>query len=100
MDLKIILPDREIVVIRTKKNATADSVYNSVIDKIQMSENTSVYFYLFEIVEYNFGEYKNFLTHDSIFFFITLKHMKFIFYTLITYKTIKLYFIRKENSTK
>lgn len=57
MDLKIILPDREIVVIRTKKNATADSVYNSVIDKIQMAENIADYFYLFEIVEYNFGEY-------------------------------------------
>jgi len=57
VDLKIILPDREIVVIRTKKNATADSVYNSVIDKIQMAENTAVYFYLFEIVEYNFGKY-------------------------------------------
>jgi len=57
VDLKIILPDREIVVIRTKKNATADSVYNSVIDKIQMAENTAAYFYLFEIVEYNFGEY-------------------------------------------
>lgn len=61
MDLKIILPDREIVVIRTKKNATADSVYNSVIDKIQMAENIADYFYLFEIVEYNFGEYQHFL---------------------------------------
>lgn len=56
MDLKIILPDREIVVIRTKKNATAESVYNSVIDKIQMAETTAPYFYLFEIVEYNFGK--------------------------------------------
>lgn len=57
MDLKIILPDRELVIIRTKKNATADSVYNSVVDKIQMSENTAAYFYLFEIVEYNFGKF-------------------------------------------
>lgn len=56
MDLKIILPDRELVIIRTKKNATADSVYSSVVDKIQMSENTATYFYLFEIVEYNFGK--------------------------------------------
>lgn len=56
MDLKIILPDREIVVIRTKKNATAESVYNSVIEKIKMVESTAAYFYLFEIVEYNFGE--------------------------------------------
>lgn len=56
MDLKIILPDREIVIIRTKKNATVDCVYNSVVDKIQMTENTAAYFYLFEIVEYNFGK--------------------------------------------
>lgn len=57
MDLKIILPDREIVNIRTKKNATADSVYNSVVDKIQMADNVAAYFYLFEIVEYNFGKF-------------------------------------------
>lgn len=57
MDLKIILPDREIVIIRTKKNATAESVYNSIVDKIQMGENIVPYFYLFEIVEYNFGKY-------------------------------------------
>lgn len=57
MDLKIILPDREIVNIRTKKNATADSVYNSVVGKIQMADNVAAYFYLFEIVEYNFGKF-------------------------------------------
>lgn len=56
VDLKIILPDREIVTIRTKKNSTAESVYNSVVNKIQMIESTSAYFYLFEIVEYNFGK--------------------------------------------
>lgn len=56
VDLKIILPDREIATIRTKKNATAEIVYNIVIDKLNMSENTAAYFYLFEIVEYNFGE--------------------------------------------
>jgi len=58
VDLKIILPDREIVVIRTKKNATADSVYNSVIDKIQMAEYISDYFSLFEIVDHTFGKYQ------------------------------------------
>lgn len=56
VDLKIILPDRELVIIRTKKNATAESVYNSVVDKIQMTKDTAAYFYLFEIVEYNFGK--------------------------------------------
>lgn len=55
VDLKVILPDREIVVIKTKKSSTADTVYNCVIEKIQMAEDTANYFYLFEIVEYNFG---------------------------------------------
>jgi hypothetical protein len=31
-------------------------VYAAVIDKIQMNKNSSKYFYLFEIVEYNFGK--------------------------------------------
>lgn len=73
VDLKIILPDREIVVIRTKKNATADSVYNSVIDKIQMAENIADYFYLFEIVEYNFGEYQHFLLQSHNMFLLLLQ---------------------------
>lgn len=50
-----------------RKNSNAEQVYNSVVEKIRMSKNTALYFYLFEIVEYNFGKlleihYFNFIT--------------------------------------
>ncbi|XP_046677987.1 sorting nexin-27 [Homalodisca vitripennis] len=54
VDLKILLPDREIVTVTARKNSTADQVYACVVEKIQMCKNTALYFYLFEIVEYNF----------------------------------------------
>lgn len=39
-----------------KKSANADEVYNAVVKKIGMSKKASSFFYLFEIVEYNFGK--------------------------------------------
>lgn len=39
-----------------KKSANADEVYNAVVKKIGMSKKVSSFFYLFEIVEYNFGK--------------------------------------------
>lgn len=56
VDLKILLPDREIITVTARKNSTADQVYTSVVEKIRMTKNTALYFYLFEIVEYNFGK--------------------------------------------
>ena len=58
MDLKILLPDREIITVTVRKNSTAGDVYSTVVDKIHMCNNAAKYFY--EIVEYNFGEYKFF----------------------------------------
>ncbi|XP_044737971.1 sorting nexin-27 [Chrysoperla carnea] len=63
VDLKVLLPDREIVTVSVKKSSRADDVYNAVIEKVGMSKAIAKYFYLFEIVEYNFerklqpGEY-------------------------------------------
>ncbi|XP_075216913.1 sorting nexin 27 isoform X2 [Lycorma delicatula] len=54
VDLKVLLPDREVVTVTVRKNSSADQVYAAVVDKIRMSNNTALYFYLFEIVEYNF----------------------------------------------
>ncbi|XP_063223206.1 sorting nexin-27 isoform X2 [Bacillus rossius redtenbacheri] len=54
VDLKILLPDRELVVVTVKKSASTEEVYRAVVDKICMNKNTAKYFYLFEIVEYNF----------------------------------------------
>ncbi|XP_056635611.1 sorting nexin-27 [Diorhabda sublineata] len=54
VDLKVLLPDRDVVTVSLKKSANADEVYEAVIRKIGMSKKVSCYFYLFEIVEYNF----------------------------------------------
>ncbi|KAL1117791.1 hypothetical protein AAG570_004106 [Ranatra chinensis] len=54
VDLKILLPDREIITVTVRKNSTANEVYSTVVDKIHMCNNAAKYFYLFEIVEYNF----------------------------------------------
>ncbi|XP_050312362.1 sorting nexin-27 [Anthonomus grandis grandis] len=54
VDLKVLLPDREFVTVTMKKSANADEVYGAVVKKINMSKQTARYFYLFEIVEYNF----------------------------------------------
>ncbi|CAH0381199.1 unnamed protein product [Bemisia tabaci] len=54
VDLKVLLPDREVIVVNVRKNSNAEEVYNQVVNKIEMSKTTACYFYLFEIVEYNF----------------------------------------------
>nr|CAD7193834.1 unnamed protein product [Timema douglasi] len=54
VDLKVLLPDREVVTVTMKKNSNTEEVYFAVIDKIRMSKSVAKYFYLFEIVEYNF----------------------------------------------
>ncbi|KAH1022560.1 sorting nexin-27 [Dendroctonus ponderosae] len=54
VDLKVLLPDREVVTVTLKRSANADEVYAAVVKKICMSIKMTKYFYLFEIVEYNF----------------------------------------------
>ncbi|XP_066902630.1 sorting nexin-27 [Halyomorpha halys] len=54
VDLKVLLPDREVITVTIRKNSNANDVYQAVVDKIHMSSEASKYFYLFEIVEYNF----------------------------------------------
>ncbi|KAB0802211.1 hypothetical protein PPYR_04397 [Photinus pyralis] len=54
VDLKVLLPDREVVTVSLRKSSNADEVFSAVCKKIEMSKETSQYFYLFEIVEYNF----------------------------------------------
>jgi len=56
VDLKVLLPDREVVTVTVRKSSNTEEVYAAVIDKIRMNKNASKYFYLFEIVEYNFGK--------------------------------------------
>lgn len=53
---QVLLPDREVITVSVKKSSKADDVYNAVIDKIGMNKKIAKHFYLFEIVEYNFGK--------------------------------------------
>jgi len=52
------------VTVTLKRSANADEVYAAVVKKINMNKKVSRYFYLFEIVEYNFG--KCFLVYTLI----------------------------------
>ncbi|KAB7505736.1 Sorting nexin-27 [Armadillidium nasatum] len=54
VDLKVLIPDRSIITVTLAKNTTADKVYQSVIQKIDLAPETSKCFALFEIVEYSF----------------------------------------------
>lgn len=54
VDMKVMLPDRSTIVIKTKKNSTTIQVYQLVIQAINLSRDAAPYFALFEIVEYYF----------------------------------------------
>jgi sorting nexin-27 len=64
VDLKILLPDREIITVSVRKNSNAGDVFSTVVDKIHMCNNAAKYFYLFEIVEYNFGEFRFYSSYE------------------------------------
>ncbi|XP_032685629.1 sorting nexin-27 isoform X1 [Odontomachus brunneus] len=54
VDLKILLPDREVVTVTVLKAASVKDVYDAVCCRVGLDSETAKYFYLFEIVEYNF----------------------------------------------
>jgi sorting nexin-27 len=54
IDLKILLPDREVVAINVFKNANTEEVFKALVAKINMRPETARFFALFETVEYNF----------------------------------------------
>jgi len=54
VELKVLLPDRNICVVTIHRNDNTKSVYNAVIEKLNLSDGAAECFYLFETVEYNF----------------------------------------------
>lgn len=50
-----MLPDRSVTVLKIKRFATAEKVYETVIEKIGLPKQCTPYFYLFEILDYTFG---------------------------------------------
>jgi sorting nexin-27 len=51
-----MLPDRSVIVFKINRFSTADKVYEVVVEKIGLPKECLPYFYLFEIIDYNFGK--------------------------------------------
>lgn len=54
VDIKIMLPDHEIVTVSVRKSANTQTVWEQLVQRANFTSYTQQYFYLFEIVEYNF----------------------------------------------
>lgn len=57
VDIKVMLPDHEVVTVSVRKSANTQVVWDQLVQRANLTSYTQQYFYLFEIVEYNFGEY-------------------------------------------
>ncbi|CAF4640526.1 unnamed protein product [Rotaria socialis] len=57
VEMKIMLPDRSITILKIKRLSTANQVYEILVKKIDLPEPCAPYFYLFEILDYGFGTY-------------------------------------------
>ncbi|XP_014676974.1 PREDICTED: sorting nexin-27-like [Priapulus caudatus] len=54
VDMKILLPDKNVLTITIRRNSTAEHVYNIITHKLGLTAETAKYFALFEIIDYNF----------------------------------------------
>jgi sorting nexin-27 len=54
VDIKIMLPDRNVVTVSVRKSSNAHQVWEHLVEKANFTSYTQQYFYLFEIVEYGF----------------------------------------------
>lgn len=52
--IKVMLPDQEIVMLSVRKSASAQVVWEQMVQRAHLSAFVQQYFFLFEIVEYNF----------------------------------------------
>lgn len=68
MDLKVQLPDKNVVTVSMPKNSTAERVFKAVIERIQLQKSSAKYFYLFETVEDMFGKlgFQNFISMNLV----------------------------------
>ena len=56
VDLKVILPTKDIVTVKVKRNSNSNDVYRMVASAAGIQQNNLDFFALFEIVEHNFGQ--------------------------------------------
>lgn len=51
-----MLPDHEVITVSVRKSANAKIVWDALVQRVKLSSYVQQYFYIFEIVEYNFGK--------------------------------------------
>lgn len=56
VDLKVQLPDKNVITVSMPKNSTADDVFRAVMERIPLQKSSARFFYLFETVEDMFGK--------------------------------------------
>ncbi|XP_013391119.1 sorting nexin-27 isoform X2 [Lingula anatina] len=54
VELKVLLPDRKVLTVAIKRSSVTDEVYEAVVRKLGMTDETAKYFYLFEILDDTF----------------------------------------------
>lgn len=54
VNIKILLPNRDVVIVAVRKSSNAQQVWEQLVQKANLTSYTQQYFYLFEIVEYSF----------------------------------------------
>ncbi len=57
VDLKVLLPTREVLTVRAKRNSTCLEVFRTVAAEVGLRRESAEFFALYEIVEHNFGEF-------------------------------------------
>ncbi|XP_002732720.1 sorting nexin-27-like [Saccoglossus kowalevskii] len=54
VELRVLLPDRNTLTVTVRRNSPTDEVYEAVVDKLGMDEETANVFALYEIMDYTF----------------------------------------------
>ncbi|CAH1797029.1 unnamed protein product [Owenia fusiformis] len=54
VELKVLLPDRNLVTLKMKRSSSTLQVYDAVVDKLGLSTDVAKYFALFEMEQYSF----------------------------------------------
>lgn len=54
VEIKILLPDKSLSVMKLKRTASADDVYKKLVETINLDKNLIDHYYLFEIIDYSF----------------------------------------------
>ena len=56
VDLKIMIPNGDVITVQVKRNSPTPEVHFAVMEKTRVQQQNYRFFAIFEIVEHNFGK--------------------------------------------